>query len=65
MEHMDTMSEVMAVLQEDGYVLNLRIGDDGRIASDHRRWGVDDVVVERIHRFEGMSSADDSLSHCA
>ncbi len=59
MDHMKTQSQVITELQGQGYELNLRIGEDGRITGEGREWSVGDVTVDRVFRFEGMSSADD------
>lgn len=56
---MPTQTEELARLRLAGYVADLWLDEDGRIASSSRAWGVDEVAADELVRFEGMSNPDD------
>lgn len=60
MKHMETESQAIERLKTEGYGVDLRIDERGRIADDGgSRWDPGDVIVAHVLRFEGMSSPDD------
>ena len=59
MEHMDTVVDAIAALEQEGYEAQMAIDESGNIVSGDRHWTADEVTVERTIRFEGMSDPDD------
>ena len=59
MDHMDTQSQQTRRLQLDGYTANLAIDDQGHVVGDSHDWTPDQVTVDELLRFEGMSNPDD------
>lgn len=59
MEHMDTVVDAITALEHDGYEAQMTIDETGAITAGDRSWAPDDVSVERVVRFEGMSDPDD------
>lgn len=59
MEHMDTMSDAIKSLEQDGFSAQFSIDDAGRIIGSDGTWSADELTVERTIRFEGMSNPDD------
>ncbi len=56
---MSTQSEVLEALRLEGFTENLSIDEAGLVAGPGGSWAADDVVVDHIARFEGMSDPDD------
>ncbi len=59
MDHMSTHSQEAGRLQAAGYVEDLSIDDDGKIANRLHSFDVESITVDEILRFEGMSNPDD------
>lgn len=59
MEYMNTATEIIARLEQDGYTDDLHLDRSGLIRSKTAAFTPAEIVVERIERVEGMSNPDD------
>ncbi len=59
MDFMETQTEAVERLADGGYVENMSINGSGKIESGEQQWDPEDLVVDELIRFEGVSNPDD------
>ena len=59
MHYMDSMADAIADLEAKGYREQLTLDEDGTIGVGDDAWGVEQIAVDEIARFEGISNPDD------
>lgn len=59
MESMDTATQIIARLKQDGYAEDLHMDELGLIQSPTAEFSPTEAVVDRIERVEGMSNPGD------
>lgn len=59
MEPMETMVEALERLRAEGYEADYTITEEGRVRSADRDWQPDQITIDHIVRFEGMSNPSD------
>lgn len=57
----DTVTQALAQLESEGYVVNYELIDGHLRAEGCTACAVDDAIVERRHRFEGPSDPGDMM----
>lgn len=61
MEHLNTLSQMMNALRKKGYTCDLSFENDHlKCNSPDQTLAANDIEVDEIHRFEGMSNPGDS-----
>jgi hypothetical protein len=61
MQAYDTMSQAVEALKAKGFTFDFNLLPEGIESKTlNQRFGTDDFEVMEVHRFEGMSSEDDS-----
>ena len=55
-----TLSEVTAELTKKGYDANIRILDKNHLKMNQKTFTKNEVIIEKVYRFEGMSNPSDT-----
>ncbi|MEQ8624499.1 MAG: phosphoribosylpyrophosphate synthetase [Vicingaceae bacterium] len=55
-----TLSEVTAELTKKGYDANIRILDKNHLKMNQKTFTKNEVTIEKVYRFEGMSNPSDT-----
>ena len=59
-EEMDTLSQVIEMLQRKGFIENFQMGKDGFTAKKNgSKLKPQNVKIRKVYRFEGQSNPDD------
>ena len=60
MDHFDTLSEAIRIMEGRGYTVDFKLHPEAIISSDQSiNLGSRDFQVDQVFRFEGMSDPDD------
>lgn len=59
-KHMDTLSEQMSYLKENGFATEFSISDDKIKSNNGKEFSPEDLVIREVYRFEGESNPADS-----
>ena len=61
MEHTEkTLSEVTAQLTKEGYEANIQVLDKNHLKMGKKTFTKNDVSIDKVYRFEGMSNPSDT-----